>query len=157
MPQRMAVEPDGAYYFTNPALAFAPLALLLWRNRYVRGLVVPGLGYRVLLLVYSHHVDLRYLLPVVPPLTIVTAHLLVTGLERVVRPGLARGLGLAVVLLALLPTGMTVVGWLRSTEALPHAVGVTSRQVLRGRPSPGHGALVRTDGGGPAGPAGSSG
>lgn len=127
-PQRMAVEPDGAYYFTNPALAFAPLALLLWRNRYVRGLVVPGFSYLALLLLHRHHVDLRYLLPIIPPLTMVTAHLLVTGLERVVRPGLARGLGVAVVLLALLPTGMTVTGWLRSTEALPHLAGAVSRQ-----------------------------
>lgn len=125
-PQQLAVEPDGAYYYTSPALALLPLGLLYVRRRFVWRLLVPGVLYVVALLARSLHPDLRYLLPAIPPLVMVVAYTLVRLFDRLTSPRLAAGLCAAVAALTLLPTATTVAGWLRGTEALPHLVGRAS-------------------------------
>lgn len=127
-PQRLAVEQDGAYYFTNPTFALLPLAVFFWRRSAVWRLVVPGVVFVGGLLLHSLRPDLRYLLPAVVPFTIVVAYLFTTGLDRLVGASLSRAVALVVSILALLPTGMTVVGWLRGTEALSNLIGRSSNR-----------------------------
>lgn len=134
-PQHLAVEEDGAYYFTCPALVLVPAAAIFWKRRNVLGLLLPGALYLVLVvLAHGGHVDLRYLLPAIPPLTILVAFTIVAGLDRIFggasggSRSLATGLAVAVTLLSLLPTGTTALGWLRNTRALGYLLGRTSER-----------------------------
>jgi hypothetical protein len=76
-PSRISAELEAAYYFTNPLLLLLPLGLLAMRNRAVRELMIPATLYLLVVLVPHPRSNLRYLIPAVAPMTLVTAHLIV--------------------------------------------------------------------------------
>lgn len=122
-PQRISIEYEGRYYFTNPALVLLPVWLVFVRNRALTWLAVPALGYLLVLLLPFPETNLRYLAPAIPPLTIVVAHVLVRLAERwLPRPRAHLALAL-LALLALVPSIRTARTWLEQGGALAHLLG----------------------------------
>lgn len=149
-PERLSVEGEAVYYHLSPLLLLIPTWLLWFRDRNVAWLVVPGLGYAVLLLVVSTRTNLRYLLPAVPPLTVAASAFAV----RIVRfadrrisrssgatecagdgraaPGAAsrsrvRRWAMGVAAVSLLPAALSLYAWLPSELSIDHVVGAESR------------------------------
>lgn len=163
-PERLTPEAEAAYYRISPLMLLLPGWLLVVRERFLAWLLLPSLGYVGAVLAISTRTNLRYLLPVVPPLTIAASILAVSGLRRfrawlgrdaavssggsdaadVVRGKPATddsGTRTGALLLAgasLLPAVMTVDGWMPDETSVDHLVGAESRMeylAARGDPA----------------------
>lgn len=84
-PGRISAELEAAYYFTSPLLGVLGVSWLAVRNRVSVTLLVPAMLYLALVIVPHPRTNLRYLIPAVPALTIVAAHLLVQASARASR------------------------------------------------------------------------
>lgn len=137
-PGSLVVEYEGRWYYTAPALAFLVLAVFHLRRRMVLWSTLTGALYVTILLVAFPRSNLRYFLPAVPILTVVTADALLRSLRRLERPLLTRTVLGLVVALNLLPPAVTATRWLsgtRALEALVDDVGPTRYMASHHLPS----------------------
>jgi hypothetical protein len=102
-PAGLTVEVEGRSFVTNPILFLLPLSLLVLRDRMVAALLLPAIGYLLILIVPIQVTNLRYLIPAIPALTLVS----VEGARRLggrfVEPGRLRAALLVAGLVALVP------------------------------------------------------
>ncbi|MEE8252220.1 MAG: glycosyltransferase family 39 protein, partial [Gemmatimonadales bacterium] len=127
-PEELTIELEGAFYYANPIL----LLLLFWvfflRNRTLNWLVIPAVGYVLVLLLAYPGSNLRYLIPAVVPLTIVAVHIVVRSCERFLSTAAARLVLVLVAGLALVPSGSTMYTWISQTKAVGHLIGASSAE-----------------------------
>jgi hypothetical protein len=123
-PSRLTPEFDAGFFFPSPVVVLAPLALLV-RNRTAIGFALTGVLYTVGVLAVSREINLRYLVPALPLLTIATAGALGSRLGR---PTRARSLALLALIALSLPAAVSA-AWFRldRTRALALASGSISR------------------------------
>lgn len=69
-PGRLTVEAEAQAFGMPPVLFALPLVLVFRRNRKLLMLVIPALGYVLLLVSATEYINLRYLIPALPPLII---------------------------------------------------------------------------------------
>lgn len=125
-PGRISIEGEAMFHQFNHAFLFLPLSLLLIRRSTIALLLLPAVGYLLLILVPFPYTNLRYLIPAVAPLTIVVVY---TGVRAAQRALSAERSGHVLVVLALiflLPSFAMCAPWLRGTLAVQHLVGVRS-------------------------------
>jgi len=79
-PASLTVEGEALAYTRNPVLFLAPLALFFLRDRLMLALLLPALGYLAFALGPFAKTNLRYLMPAIPAMALVT----VEALRRVV-------------------------------------------------------------------------
>ncbi len=127
-PERLTIEVEGAFYYANPILVLVPLWLFFIRRRILTWLVIPAVGYLLILIVPYPATNLRYLLPAIVPLTIVVVHMAVTSSERLLPARAVRWTLLPLTLLALVPAARTAYFWMSGTQALAYLAGTTSRE-----------------------------
>jgi hypothetical protein len=135
-PGALGVGGETGFYFLNPVLLLAPLAVLAVRDAGVVGLAGPSLLYVLAILTASRDANLRYLIPGIVPLTIVCTRMMLTTTSRLapIARRAARGL---VGLVCLIPTLGTVFLWTLGTHAVPATLGIISgEQYLAGHASP---------------------
>jgi hypothetical protein len=119
---------DSAPYLP---LVLAPLALLLPSRRNVALALLPALAYVALVLAYSRYSSIRYLLPMLPGLSVSLAILYVAIASRLSRVG--RGVMAATMLVLALPVPLAMITRIQWKQALPHALGrVSDSAVLDG-------------------------
>ncbi len=127
-PEELTIELEGAFYYANPIL----LLLLFWvfflRNRTLNWLVIPAVGYMLVLLLAYPGSNLRYLIPAMVPLTIVAVHIVVTSCERFFATATARLVLVLLAGLALVPSGSTMYTWISQTKAVGHLIGASSAE-----------------------------
>jgi hypothetical protein len=122
-PGRLTIEPEGRLYFFSPLLLLLPLWLIRARNGAANWLAWGGIAYLLIVLVPFVRTNLRYLLPAVAPLTLVSAHGLVIALRLVpYRQLIQRSL----VAIALIPTAVAALVWGMGTYAAGHVLGTRS-------------------------------
>jgi hypothetical protein len=125
-PGRLTPEVEGRQYFQNLVIAAVPIALIRLKQWPIVGLLVPALLYLLALLVYTQHVNLRYLLPSLVPLAVVGAAGVYAVARRVFAPSrlrLATGL---IAVLIVTPTLLVLGARVSGSGALYHAVGLRS-------------------------------
>jgi hypothetical protein len=123
-PARLTPEADGWSYGANPAFLLLALAgPFLLRRRFAATSLVPAVLFFAIILLLGTKINLRYLIPAIPLLTIATAAVLAEGQSRRFRV-----VALGVIALALLASGNGIAVKLGRTKALAHAAGVTARQ-----------------------------
>ncbi len=127
-PGRLTVEQEGVHYHMNFFILLAPLAILFVRNRTLRWLFAPTIIYLLLIVLPFGKTNLRYLIPALPPLTVVSAHVAARVAQRYLSAGAARLLLVSLAVLALYPSGKAMHSWLRRSDVLGHFAGVTSEQ-----------------------------
>jgi hypothetical protein len=115
-PERLTIEYEGRFYRTNPLFLTLPLALPLLREPIVLLLAGPALGYLALLLIAYPETNIRYLLPAIPPLTIVAAHLANRVIARRLPTLAVRGGLVVVAVAALVPAMQTAGRWLAGAK-----------------------------------------
>jgi hypothetical protein len=126
-PELMTPEGEGTAYTANPAFAALLFSVLMVRNRAFMGVLVPGLLFIGAVLVHNLSLNLRYLAPALPALTLASALLVSAAASR------ARSQTLRVVFLVLvtglaLSTPLTVaISRMQTTGAAAHALGGLSR------------------------------
>ncbi len=125
-PGRLTVEQEGVHYHMNMLLLLTPFALLYLRNRFLQWLIAPAVFYLLLILIPFPETNLRYLIPVFPPLTIASASVATRISQRFLSPGAARLLLVSLAVLTLYPSGKTMQIWLRRSDVLGHLAGLTS-------------------------------
>ena len=125
-PERITIEFEGAFHYTNPALLALPLSLVFLKNRTINWLIIPAVGYLLLLILPFGAINLRYLIPAAVPLTIAVTYMLVRSSERFLSPGGSRTFLILLTLLALYSSGRAIYTWLGHSKALQHLVGKAS-------------------------------
>jgi hypothetical protein len=130
-PERLTIEPEGVFYRLSVALLALPLWFVFVKNRTLSWLVVPAVGYVIILIVPFPTTNLRYLIPAVTPLTIAVAHMAVSTSRRFLSESGARMLLLGLAALVLLPAVRMMHGWLVGTKAMGHLAGMTSAAEYR--------------------------
>jgi MFS family permease len=119
---------DSAPYLP---LILAPLALLLPERRKVALVLLPALAYVGLVLAYSRYSSIRYLLPMLPGLSVALAMLYVAATRRLSR--VTRLVAAATMVAMALPVPLALITRIRWKQAIPHVIGLVSdRAVLDG-------------------------
>ncbi len=126
-PGRLTVEQEGVHYHMNMLILLAPFALWYLRVRFLQWLIAPTIIYLLLILIPFPETNLRYLIPVFPPLTIAAAFVTVRVSQRFLSAGSARLLTIALALLTLYPSAKTMQLWFRRSDVTGYLVGLTSR------------------------------
>jgi hypothetical protein len=129
-PGALTIEGEGAFYALSPALLLLPLAAVAWRSRRAMGpVLLVGIAYALLVVVPFGRINLRYLMPAVPPLA---AALAVTAEWMVSRasPAMRRIALVSVAVLAILPLSGALRQRLLDPHVvlLRHAIGIASRE-----------------------------
>ncbi len=127
-PGRLTVEPEGAYYHVNLLFLLLPLCVLLIRKRELNWLVIPAVVYCILILLPSPATNLRYLIPLVGPLTIASTYVAVRVSGWAFSAGAARLLLISLAVLALIPSGQTIHHWMRKGPVLGYFAGLKSQR-----------------------------
>jgi hypothetical protein len=127
-PDRLTPESEAAHYRANPFFVLALFAIPLLRNGVIAWVAVPAVLYVGIVLAMGTSINLRYLMPVAPPLTLLASVVLAAVAARV--PGArARAALLAFVGAVALVGPATALGArLARTRAPAHVVGLTSRR-----------------------------
>ncbi len=127
-PGRLTVEQEGRYYHMNFLFLLLPLWVLYLRNRRLNWLLIPPVTYLLLIVAPFPLTNLRYLIPAVAPLTVVTAYVIVQLSHRLLSAGAARLLVIPLAALALYPSARAMHFWLSKSKVLGHFAGVTSER-----------------------------
>lgn len=125
-PEELTIEPEGAFYYANPILLLLPFWVFFLRNRTLNWLVIPAVGYMLVLLLAYPGSNLRYLIPAMVPLTIVAVHIVVRSCERFLSTTAAQLVLVLLAGLALAPSGSTMYTWISQTKAVSHLIGASS-------------------------------
>jgi hypothetical protein len=128
-PGALSVEGEAAFYFFSPIL----LCIVLWaisftKNQILNGLMIPAIGYGAVLIVFSPSTNLRYLIPVVAPLTIASVYLVVSCMHGRQWARKAFIIGQFCALIALLPTAIVMKLWSANRLATNFLVGSSSAE-----------------------------
>ncbi|MGH7514229.1 MAG: ArnT family glycosyltransferase [Gemmatimonadales bacterium] len=130
-PVKVTIEGEGRLYWLSPVLLLLPLWFLRWRDRVLLALAGPALIYLVALISISPETNLRYLIPGIVPLTIVSTGVAVqfsTTAPRLLQ-WLTRGF---LVIGCVLPALIAMSVMMLVAHPLGHLIGVTSaRAYLR--------------------------
>jgi len=127
-PERLTPEAEGWAYRANVAFVFVIAGAAFVRRRVFAAILVPGILYGVgLLIVNGGRLNLRYLVPILPVLTLASA----AGVAAISSYVRAKALRVALVCLivgiSLYPSGLALLAQLRESRAPLVAAGVISR------------------------------
>lgn len=126
-PGALSVEAEGALYYPSAILVLLPLwVVLIRRNQILNWLMLPAVGYSVMLTLVWPHSVIRYLIPVLPPFTIVSVEIAVRAWQRLFPSRSVIGLSALIFGITLLPVGIIVKAYLVKTNVLAHAIGNSS-------------------------------
>ena len=119
---------DSAPYLP---LILAPLALAFPGRRKVALVLLPALGFGGLVVLYSRVLSVRYLIPMLPGLTIGLAVVCEAALQRLSRLG--RSVLVATLVVLAMPLPLALLARVQWKQAIPHALGTVSDDAaLRG-------------------------
>jgi dolichyl-phosphate-mannose-protein mannosyltransferase len=129
-PGRLTPEGEGGLYFLNPAFVLVPLAVVQ-RRQLLLLLCLPTALYLLLLLGVSRETNLRYLVPMFAPLTVVAACVVSDIVSRWGRQLWVQTSVAMVVACVLLPSTLIAAYRLVQSDAIPYAVGATTIEDYR--------------------------
>jgi hypothetical protein len=128
-PTALTVEHEAMAYHLNPLFLFLPFWFVLMpKTRTLNWLLIPPLGYLCVLILFSPKTNLRYIIPVIAPLTIVAVHFTVLHLTRILGE---RRLMVAMFLISLVvlwPMTQAVRPWTVNKKTLAYLTGLSSRE-----------------------------
>lgn len=127
-PERLTVEQEGVHYNLNPLLILLPVWLLHLRKKEVAAFAVPGLLYAGGVIVLLSTINLRYLFPALPGLTLVTTYFAVSAVRTLPGVIVRRSVMAIVVLVCLVPTARSAYAWTVKAPVLEQALGRVSAQ-----------------------------
>jgi hypothetical protein len=127
-PSVLSVEMEAVFYRFSPIF----LILIAWvisinRSAILNGLIIPSIGYLVALILFSSRTNLRYLIPVIAPLTVASVYLLVSRTVGPYRSRTALIFAHLLVLAALFPTATMMTTWTANKLAFDYVTGRASR------------------------------
>jgi len=135
-PERLTPEAEGWAYRANVAFLFVVAAVAFIRRRHFAAILLPGILYGVgLLLVSGGKLNLRYLVPILPVLTLASAGAVAEILGYVRAKALRVAIVSLLIGISLYPSGLALIVKLRESRAPLLAAGVISRGDFQsGRP-----------------------
>lgn len=137
-PGALTVEAEAWAFATNPAFLLVPLALLYFRDRVLMALLLPPVAYLALILVPFEYTNLRYLIPVAPAFTIVSAEVARRALAGKIPATAARLLLITASVAAVAPAARAAGPRLAAPDRLRAAVGILAPEDYLARaPVPG--------------------
>ena len=128
-PGQLTIEPEGIFYFANLLFLLLPLSIFCFNNLTIFWLVLPSTFFIVGLNIFWPHSNLRYLIPAIPPLTIVAMYVIWDFGARKIKGKLNNYLLIVVSFFILLPNiGRFFLLWPSNRPALEHFIGMRSWQ-----------------------------
>lgn len=125
-PGKITVEAEGEFYGASPLFLLLIFWPLVWRERVINYLILPAIGYLLIVILPFGITNLRYLIPAAVPLSVAAAYILVRGCRRLLPQRAAFVAMIVVTALALIPSGGTAYIWVSRTESLGYLAGATS-------------------------------
>lgn len=126
-PERLTPESDGRAFAANPAFVLVLLALPLIRDRAFVALAGPTILFGTIALVLGNRINLRYLIPAIPGLTLIVAWGAGRLLDRVQQTWVRNSLLAVITIGGLIRTGQAIRRKLDDRPALALASGRISR------------------------------
>lgn len=127
-PEKLTPESEGWAYGANPIFLSLVFAVPLLRRHMFAALLVPTLLYIGIILLLATRINLRYLIPAIPGLTVAAACVIAMALDRVRRSAIRVSLLVTVTVFTVLSAVAALARKLTDTRALAHAAGVVSRR-----------------------------
>lgn len=128
-PARLAMEPEGFFYFANLIFLLLPLAVFCLNNSVVFWLALPSLLFVFVLNLFWPHSNLRYLIPAIPPLTITVVFAVWKAGSRYLNAKLNKNLLNILSYFILLPNvAMVMLFWPANFPALKYFIGISSQK-----------------------------
>jgi hypothetical protein len=125
-PERLTVESEGSFYHASPLFLLLLFWPLVWRQRILAYLGLPALAYALILILPFSTTNLRYLIPLAAPLTIVGSFILVRGCDWLLPSRAARLVAVVLAALVLIPSVRAGYATLMGTRSLGYVAGSTS-------------------------------
>jgi 4-amino-4-deoxy-L-arabinose transferase-like glycosyltransferase len=126
-PERLSPEAEGTAYGANRAFLALLLSFMLIRKPAFLGTLLPSLLFIASVVMYNASLNVRYLTPVLPILTLAAAAIIARLADRTSRPSLRSSLYVLVIGASLAPTLSVTADRLASTGTLAHAMGAKSK------------------------------
>jgi hypothetical protein len=128
-PGVLSVEGEAAFYFFSPVL----LCLILWaisftKNPILSALIIPAAGYVGVLILFSPSTNLRYLIPIVAPLTLASVYLVISLIQRHRWAKRVFIIVQSCTLIALFPTAVVIKLWIANGSATDYLLGSSSAE-----------------------------
>jgi hypothetical protein len=127
-PRRLTVEGEGVFHLMNPLLLSFFVWPFLLRKAVVRWLLIPGLGYLFCILFVNPYTNLRYLIPALIPLTLVTTCGIAGIVHRFLPIRVAKLLLFLLIILSLAPSVFVMSLWSSQSLTVPYSFGAVSQQ-----------------------------
>jgi hypothetical protein len=128
-PGHLMIEPEGIFYCANLLFLLLPLSIFCLNNLTVFWLVLPSAFFIIGLNIFCPHSNLRYLIPAIPPLTIVSTYVIWNFGARKFNAKLHKCLLIVLSFFILLPNiGMVFLLWPSNRPALEYFIGMRSWQ-----------------------------
>ena len=124
-PGALSIEGEAAFYFFSPVLLGLVFWILFSRNALINALVIPAIGYVAVLILYSPHTNLRYLIPALAPLTIASVYSAVSLIQAYRWAGKAFVIVQCCALFALFPTAVVMQLWSSNGPATHYLLGTS--------------------------------
>jgi hypothetical protein len=125
-PGQLTVESEGAFYHASPLFLLLLFWPLVWRQRILAYLLLPAIAYALILVLPGGRTNLRYLIPMAAPLTVVGSYVLVRGCDRLLPSHAVRPVVILLATLVLVPTVRAGYASLTGTRSLGYLMGRTS-------------------------------
>lgn len=127
-PGNLTPEGEGGAYRANFLFLGLLAGAALFRHLAFAAVAGPPLLYLLLIVVWNPLLNLRYLLPAFPALTLAAAQAFVSGVSRLRRPRLTSPLLSLLAVATLVPTGWSAIERIQATRPLSLALGLVSRE-----------------------------
>lgn len=134
-PQRMTPEAEGTAYRANLLFLVLPLGLLMMRNRRLVAFALPPILFIAGLLLYNTSLNLRYLIPALPALTLCCTAIVGKVTDHVHRNWLVPALLIAAAAISIAPTAQVIAAQVEQRDALSHVSGQMSRSAYLRNPT----------------------
>lgn len=125
-PGRLMVEGEGVFYTFNFIFLFLPFLVFYRKDKAINLLILPGILYMVMVIIFGPFSNLRYLIPSITPLTIACCYILN---ELWIKFGKAsKNYSILIVSISLMPMALAMIYFPSNKLSLKYFAGLSSQQ-----------------------------
>ena len=127
-PGRLMVEPEGRFYTFNFIFLLLPFLVFYYKEKAINLLILPGILYMVMVIIFWPFSNLRYLIPAIAPLTIACCYIINELISKLSR--YSKVYYIIVVFISLMPMAISqsMIYFPYNKISLKYFIGLSSQQ-----------------------------
>ena len=124
-PGRLMVDAEGKFYTFNYIFLVLPFLGFYYKEKAINLLILPGILYMVMVIIFWPFSNLRYLIPAIAPLTIVCCYII----DEIIKLSkFSKAYCLLVVSISLMPMALSMIYFPSNKWSLKYFAGISSQQ-----------------------------